>query len=556
MGLTVKDFLESKIVDDMRLVCGKKGLENNIKGVTIIEAPDIVKWINGGELLLTGLYAFRFCSLEEFRNCLQELKKKHISGIILKKGRNVELAEEKTNLLMDFAENNRIPFIEVPFEVSLQMIMTYVMEHISNEEVINLKFYKTTRDNFSALVINDRPTSDSIRDVLIMLEQLIRNPVAIFDENNICLGTTDETITTLEIKRNAKSFEPGMYSKHMYLQQMADCKQYIVQTSLSYGKKLYLLVTEKISEFGSMDCIAIENALVTLQYEFARQHSLHEVEKKFQSDIMHNILNGKIVSMEELKKNTRLLGLPIYDSYRVLVLGAADNHHGEKSYDVKLKYAELLEKTVRIVLPDVKIYRDMEKVIVIQRVDEKQRQEEYRCELKRHIVNIQERIRNGNKYLKLKAGVGKVVQGVVQLPKSYKEADDAFLFVDIAGEVEEENGYQLMLFSDLGIFKLLCQLDDPNMLLEYVPESLQKLYDYKKPQRDDLIITLKTYLNRNQNLSKTAQDLYVHYKTASYRIEKIAKITGMDFDNANEILAVRIGLVVYKMIENYQKKIL
>ena len=169
MGLTVKDFLESKIVDDMRLVCGNKGLENNIKGVTIIEAPDIVKWINGGELLLTGLYAFRFCSLDEFRNCLQELKKKHISGIILKKGRNVELAEEKTNLLMDFSEKNHIPFIEVPFEVSLQMIMTYIMEHISNEEVTKLKFYKTTRDNFSALVINDRPTSDYIKDVLVML---------------------------------------------------------------------------------------------------------------------------------------------------------------------------------------------------------------------------------------------------------------------------------------------------------------------------------------------------------------------------------------------------
>lgn len=58
----------------------------------------------------------------------------------------------------------------------------------------------------------------------------------------------------------------------------------------------------------------------------------------------------------------------------------------------------------------------------------------------------------------------------------------------------------------------------------------------------------------NQNLSKTAQELYVHYKTAAYRIEKIAKITGMDFDNANEMLAVRIGLVVCKMIENYNKK--
>ena len=37
-------------------------------------------------------------------------------------------------------------------------------------------------------------------------------------------------------------------------------------------------------------------------------------------------------------------------------------------------------------------------------------------------------------------------------------------------------------------------------------------------------------------------------------IEKIGKITGMDFDNPNEMLAVRIGLIVYKIIENYEKK--
>ena len=111
-----------------------------------------------------------------------------------------------------------------------------------------------------------------------------------------------------------------------------------------------------------------------------------------------------------------------------------------------------------------------------------------------------------------------------------------------------------MMFSDFGIFKLLCQLDEPKILMEYIPESLQRLLSYKKPQQEDLIATLKAYLKNNQNLSKTAQELYVHYKTAAYRIEKIAKITGMDFDNANEMLAVRIGLVVCKMIENYNKK--
>ena len=174
-------------------------------------------------------------------------------------------------------------------------------------------------------------------------------------------------------------------------------------------------------------------------------------------------------------------------------------------------------------------------------------------EIREIVDKVQAYVSRQDKELQVKAGVGKVVEGVINLPDSFKEANEAFTFVDIAGEISEDGNSQVTLFSDLGIFKLLCQLDNPELLLEYVPEGLQKLYNYKKPQRDDLLITLKTYLDRNLNLSKTAQDLFVHYKTASYRIEKIAKITGVDFDNANEVLAFRIGLVVYKMIEKYNK---
>ena len=61
MGFMVEDLLRTEECREMKLICGEQGLKNEIKGVTIIEAPDIVKFINGGELLLTGLYAFKSC---------------------------------------------------------------------------------------------------------------------------------------------------------------------------------------------------------------------------------------------------------------------------------------------------------------------------------------------------------------------------------------------------------------------------------------------------------------------------------------------------------------
>ena len=553
MGFSVNDLLLAEELKDAKILGGKEGLDRQIKGVTIIEAPDIVKFINGGEVLLTGLYAFRSCSVEEFQKYINELTKKSVSALIMKRGRKVENADIKIELLLEFANTHGIPVLEVPFEISFRDIMSRIMERLFNEEVTRLKYFKTTHDNFAALALSPDSGNRGADNILDVLAKLIHNPVAVFNQNLSCLAATEDAARVLTISEDARTFEPGIYSSYTYLRQEGEEPQCLIQVKMSFREKIYLVVTERNQALDVMGFIAAESAITALRFEFSRQYAVTELEKKFQNDIMHNILNGKIHSIGELQKNTTLLGVDINGSYRVIVFGMANESMTKGDFKAKVKDTNVLSQAIVHYIKDAKIQNDLDKIVVIQAVDKEQTQEEYRREIKKIVESVQEDVSMHNKHLKVKAGVGKVVDGIIHLPESFKEANEAFMFVDVAGELSEEGSPQAMLFSDLGIFKLLCQLEDPSMLLEYVPEGLQKLYNYKKPQRDDLIVTLKTYLDRNQNLSKTAQELYVHYKTAAYRIEKITKITGIDFDNANEVLAVRIGLVVYKMIENYNK---
>lgn len=554
MAIYVKDLLMEEEMNGARLISGEEGLDNEIKGVTIIEAPDIVKWINGGEVLLTGLYAFRSCSMEDFKNYIDELVKKKISALILKRGKPVEGAEDKVEYLIQFSRKHTIPILEMPFEISFRDVMSRLMERLFNEEVTRLKYFKTTHDNFSALVLGSESIGVAIDQILDVLAKLIRNPVAAFNRQLDCIGASEGAERSLEIQKDAQSYEPGVYSNYEYLrQQIENRQQYIVKVKLNLRERLYLVITEEEDSFDVMDAIATESAIWALQFELVRQYSVTELEKKFQNDIMHNILNGKIDSISELQKNTSLLGVPINGNFRVIVFGLKGEDRDKRDFKSKISDTHLLSDAIACQMTNVKIYNDLDRIVVVKEVNKEQTQEEYRQEIREIVDKVQAYVNRQDKELQVKAGVGKVVEGVINLPDSFKEANEAFTFVDIAGEISEDGNSQVTLFSDLGIFKLLCQLDNPELLLEYVPEGLQKLYNYKKPQRDDLLITLKTYLDRNLNLSKTAQDLFVHYKTASYRIEKIAKITGVDFDNANEVLAFRIGLVVYKMIEKYNK---
>lgn len=90
-------------------------------------------------------------------------------------------------------------------------------------------------------------------------------------------------------------------------------------------------------------------------------------------------------------------------------------------------------------------------------------------------------------------------------------------------------------------------MQDREQLLEYVPESLVLLMRNDNQHNGELIKTLQTYLDHNQSTKKTADTMYVNYRTITYRLDKIKDITGIDFDNSGEMLAIRNGLMILKL---------
>ncbi len=559
MGFTVKDMLGMEIFGEAVLLSGTEGLENEILGATIIEAPDIVKFINGGEVLLTGFYAFQSCSIEEFNKYIDELSKKKVSAIAVKRKRNVEHIEEKLEIMLQYAKRHVVPVFEVSYELSFREMLKLIMERLFSEEVRRLKYFKTTHDNFTALSLSFNSMENGIQRILDVLEKLIGNPVALFNQNMDCLASTEEIGYRFRISRQAEEYQPQFYSNYTYLRQKVvlpkedqkECEQYLVRLKVMYNRKMYLVITASRDSFGDMDDIAVENAVTALKQELFRQHSIEELEERFQNDSMNRILSGKLHTRQEIERDIKLLGIPMEADYRVLIMKLWNEGAGDfEKLNDGFHFVSILRDAVVREFGNIRIRDDVDKVVIIQQIRPGQKQEEYRRELKDAVERIQKRIVKKNKSLKVLVGVGKEVAGVMNLAESFNEAGDSLEFIGILGEKSGDSASQIMFFTDMGIFKLLCKLEDTQELYEYIPESLQKLFDYKKQQRQDLIMTLNTYLDRNQNLTKTAQELFIHYKTAAYRIDRITEITGIDFDNPSEVLAVRIGLIVHKMIEN------
>ena len=298
-------------------------------------------------------------------------------------------------------------------------------------------------------------------------------------------------------------------------------------------------------------CMELENATINLQDGFLSEFAQDEEKKTYQRDIIHNILNG-LLSSKEMTEAAAQLGMKESDTYRVV-----DFHTIKKNVQRKYTKEQLHEVGVIVgelmyLLPDALIYRNMDQIVMIQQVDSDQTELEYQKEMEEIEEVIQRSILYRKKDTDFQIGIGKSVEGYQRLKESYYEASQAIKYIEIIRQVTGDKNKSVVQYSNLGFFQIFGKVDDMTELERCIPETLKKLYLYDDEHKGELITTLQMYLRNNQSIKKTASAMFVHYRTISYRLEKIKQISGINFDNANEVLAVSNGLIIYKMLKEIE----
>ena len=298
-------------------------------------------------------------------------------------------------------------------------------------------------------------------------------------------------------------------------------------------------------------CMELENATINLQDGFLSEFAQDEEKKTYQRDIIHNILNG-LLSSKEMTEAAAQLGMKESDTYRVVDFHTITKNVQRKYTKEQLHEVGVIEGELMHLLPDALIYRNMDQIVMIQQVDSDQTELEYQKEMEEIEEVIQQSILYRKKDTDFQIGIGKSVEGYQRLKESYHEASQAIKYIEIIRQVTGDKNKSVVHYSNLGFFQIFGKVDDMTELERCIPETLKKLYLYDDEHKGELITTLQMYLRNNQSIKKTAGAMFVHYRTISYRLEKIKQISGINFDNANEVLAVSNGLIIYKMLKEIE----
>ena len=552
MAYTVRKLLESEQFPKMKLLCGEKGLDLEVKGIRIIEIEDMERYLTGGEILITSFQVYLSCSDREVEQHFEDLVKSDISGFIVKKRKEYDPTGRRLSLLEKHCKKYEIPLVEISEDSYYWGIIRYVMIQVFDKDTARLKYFKITHDSFNTFILKNNGSSNTASDIIKFLSIMIENPVVLYYGDLNCMVSTNSDNSKLILSDEIQPYKPNIITKFQYMKQMkGSCVQYVVKFAILSEVEIYITITEENRELTELDYMAIENAIINLQYGFLSEFAQNEVKKTYQRDLIHNILNG-LLSSKEMTEAAAQLGMKESDTYRVV-----DFHTIKKNVQRKYTKEQLHEVGVIVgelmyLLPDALIYRNMDQIVMIQQVDSDQTELEYQKEMEEIEEVIQRSILYRKKDTDFQIGIGKSVEGYQRLKESYQEASRAIKYIDIIRLVTGDKNKSVVHYSSLGFFQIFGEIEDVTELERYIPETLKKLYLYDDEHKGELITTLQMYLRNNQSIKKTADAMFVHYRTISYRLEKIKQISGINFDNANEVLAVSNGLIIYKMLKEIE----
>lgn len=146
--ISVKELLSLSALQGTVVLAGEEGLNRPVRHVTVMEVPDIKRWLKGNEFLLTSFYSVR--KSEDAQCAIIEELQDTCACIAVKMGQYVECLSQK---VLKTADQYGIPLLKIPYESNyidiLMSVMNRIMVDEGREEILHRYLSDIIYENYS-----------------------------------------------------------------------------------------------------------------------------------------------------------------------------------------------------------------------------------------------------------------------------------------------------------------------------------------------------------------------------------------------------------------------
>ncbi|MBP0979677.1 MAG: helix-turn-helix domain-containing protein [Oscillospiraceae bacterium] len=354
-------------------------------------------------------------------------------------------------------------------------------------------------------------TNKIFQDVIYQMKDTMGRSIGVVDNNLNVIASSD--VSKIGEKYDYLNIDPTEGSQVFIID------GYTYKTTISEDHRLlyttFIEGTDDLAEkYASLFSIAINNVNKYYDEKYDRANFIKNV-------ILENILPGDIyVKARELYFNS--------DVPRVVFLIRSENTNDSSAFDVVQSLFPNREH-------DFVFNINENDIVLVKEIKSKT----LPADLEKLASSISDTV-SSEFYTKVTVGIGTTVTHVRNLARSYKEAQAA---LEIGKVLDVE---QLVTrYDNLGIARLIYQLP-VNLCDMFMREVFRKgsldILDH------ETLYTVQKFFENNLNISETARKLFIHRNTLVYRLDKIAKITGLDLRIFDQAITFKVAMMVKKYL--------
>jgi purine catabolism regulator len=506
MSLTVRDIVDIPGMP-LRLLTGEARTDRPIRWVHASELEDPTPWLKGGELILTtGMGVGETAA--KHRAYVRRLVEAGVGGLGFGLGFGFDTTPKA---LVAEATKHDLPLFEVPYPVPFIAITEAVFTRLLAEQ------YDTLQRAVDAEHVLTRAVLDGggIDGVISSLSDVIKGWAVLLDLHGMPLASTegDASVRQERIWDELRSSRPEGATFSLSL---VDRGHHVwVQPVGAGGRIEAFLAVGKPEQPSQLDRIVAAHALSLFAIELAKNRAVAEAQRKLQGDFFDALAGG--IAAADAARGLVRFGFERDASLVVVALetvepNAADPQELARAATDRLSRTEggylvsTSEGGVSLLLPaGAHDPGELAKALAT-RLD-----------------------------AELRAGSGSAVTAE-EVGRSLREARYAL-------QVCRLEGWPQAGFEDLGTYRLLLSMADPDALRAFADAMLAPLDGYDRAHDGELIGSLQAFLQHNARWETAAAQLFVHRHTLRYRMRKVEELTGRDlsssFDRMEFWLALR-----------------
>lgn len=522
MNLILRDLLKLGGFSECRLIAGEGGLDRQIKSITVLEVPEVAKWVSGDEFILTSLYAVKD-DLEAQLQLVERLNASGAAGLGIKPAHFIgEIAKE----ILEKGDKLNFPIIEIPENVIYLELMSPVMHALFNNKVVLQEDLERATKILNELSLREQ----GIQEYAKTIGFLVNNEITIESE----LPIIDSYIPNGKLQ----SLEESKKQEFSIVRRALQMDRYLNDSPVSCMVVPIIVEGDyfgNITSWGnydehlSKDIAVLEKAASLLSFEFLKSKMQLDIEQRYESDFMRELLFSQNIREKSVIEWGGKYRISKNDRYACLLFSVVKAGTGEKQFLILRNYR--LTSVLKQIYPRALVGAIRNGICIIAPVESvdqlRKLADHYYNQIKGQIGKDHE----------LSLGVGKSEIGVKGIQDSFLQADKALYFAE-----RQDRKEQISFYESLGVYRLIYSVRNERELSEFFKETFQGLL--KESKSEELFYTLTVYFDNNESLKETARELFIHVNTLKYRLGRIEELTGYSLKKSEDKMNLFIGMKI------------